>query len=904
MILTPVQTQVLVARGRAVAAAKPAVPPRELPAEAQRLPIAQAKKAAKEEHVRKAHPDAKNRATVLEVAPHAIYDYIATGRLVLTVDAAGEAAAHTFECEPFVPPTVALNKDGSPKAPPSLSPSKITTFLACPLKWYHAQVLGLETPSTPATELGTECHTIAETYLREGLEPHDRKAGRIIQAGMHLLEPMRAAMLRSGGRALKIEEWIVLNGLGPCEAVPKGTRMRGRVDTYAKCLADVPEILLPGERERLAAMGATPETTLFVSDHKTTSDLRYAKTPAELDVDVQTHIYAYVIGLMTWKTVPAAIVLEHLQYRTKGLPIAQRTRTIVTWEAIEKTMDKVNSTAAAMLTLAHKPDCVSVVRDPRNARPSACGDYGGCPFAVHCPHSPENRAASAAAHRQPLPILDVHALPGAQTMSTPSKTVIRKPTIVPATPFPVKAAIAAAKVAQLSAADARKAALFKSVASAAVASAGKGAQAPAPVAKTLPLRNPPVRMNPPDAAPANPPIDSKVGVDALQNNLEAVRGPVAIAFAQKIVAGTGCAWDAVIETGGFFIGNDGKVYPPQAPSADPAPYMIEKNEASGDYSAYVLSEDGTQYNVLYGEDNETYAFATEADALAVACWRLGLDESGEATQDTVVSEGEAPNTYAAAYQAVDAYAKADVKKAGAVDAIVAILHANNGVINKKIADSTIKSALGADRLSGKARTEVLDLGIACGAFRYDTDNVTWPQVEDGGGGAPVDPNTPVVVEVVGDEEPGDVSVALAGPETAAVVSDAEMAAMPVLDGVPEPDAYDLAERAEQVASGIVPIAYNPTLVILVDCLALNVGSGDLAAFLATFMDAAAAEGADVFTTGAQYKRGVKIVAAKVQADLEASPLTGWWFLSSGHPCADDVLAVLSRFGAVVVRGVR
>ena len=68
-----------------------------------------------------------------------------------------------------------------------VSASQISTFLDCPRKWYLNKIVGLDSPSSAATELGGDVHTQLEAYLRGEGGPDDSEAGVIASQGLRYL---------------------------------------------------------------------------------------------------------------------------------------------------------------------------------------------------------------------------------------------------------------------------------------------------------------------------------------------------------------------------------------------------------------------------------------------------------------------------------------------------------------------------------------------------------------------------------------------------------------------------------------------------------------------------------------------------------------------------------------------
>ena len=118
-----------------------------------------------------------------------------------------------------------------------------------------------------------------------------------------------------------------------------------------------------------------------VLDHKTTSDLQWAKTKEDLVEDVQMVLYgSYALDVVTSMGVDVHVVeAGHVVYLTKGRPYAQRTTVELTREHLASERKKIAETVEEMkeTAKARTPDAV-----PGEA--SVCNKYGGCHFKDKC----------------------------------------------------------------------------------------------------------------------------------------------------------------------------------------------------------------------------------------------------------------------------------------------------------------------------------------------------------------------------------------------------------------------------------------------------------------------------------------------------------------------------------------
>src|SRR5690349_21607931 len=138
-----------------------------------------------------------------------------------------------------------------PDEPPSshpfkLSVSQIETARTCMRKWAFQKIDKLVDPPKPATILGSAVHDQLEKYLRDGAPINPRiNAGRIAMIGCQFLPPPKAP-------GMEVEKYFTIE-IGPA-------LFRGYID-----------LLLP-----------LRDNALLISDHKTTSNFKWAKSAEDL----------------------------------------------------------------------------------------------------------------------------------------------------------------------------------------------------------------------------------------------------------------------------------------------------------------------------------------------------------------------------------------------------------------------------------------------------------------------------------------------------------------------------------------------------------------------------------------------------------------------------------------------
>ena len=236
------------------------------------------------------------------------------------------------------------------------SASQIETFEMCNRKWWYNKRLKLKVPPTKSTNTGSLVHGEIERYLETGDES---KLGIIARSGLTKLRELRA--------------------LNPCVELPIGVDKRKGLGTGSPLilLAGVPgegyiDVYVPGKH-------AIPQ----VWDHKTTGQMRYAKSEAELRLNHQLISYARAAQVVEGK-LDSPIEVGHIVYLTESPYTNRVTGTTLSPEHIEKRIQVLDGVVSLMKQVAD-------VRNEISVTPTweACSAYRGCPFKERC-HSTRN----------------------------------------------------------------------------------------------------------------------------------------------------------------------------------------------------------------------------------------------------------------------------------------------------------------------------------------------------------------------------------------------------------------------------------------------------------------------------------------------------------------------------------
>lgn len=224
-----------------------------------------------------------------------------------------------------------------------LSASQIGTWNSCKRKWGFQYIDNIRSPANASAELGIRVHGVLEKWLRDGIALDlSTQEGQIAAAGI---------MYLPGPGVAEVEKGFTIQ-----TAIAK---YRGYID--ARFGDDTPVVL----------------------DHKTTGDLRWAKTEDDLRKDVQASIYAAEAMIRTGKD---AVELRWVYYTTKKPYTSRKVSLVVLKEDIERNFDDIDATAQQILD-AHAT-CKTGKELPPN--PASCGAYGGCFFLKTCNLQPRD----------------------------------------------------------------------------------------------------------------------------------------------------------------------------------------------------------------------------------------------------------------------------------------------------------------------------------------------------------------------------------------------------------------------------------------------------------------------------------------------------------------------------------
>ena len=194
------------------------------------------------------------------------------------------------------------------------SASQISTYEMCPRKWAWNKIDGLESPPNKYAEMGTQVHHHLETWLKHRKVPAVGEAAVIANAMIPHLPPPQSIDPADVEREFRWRFHEVA--------------FRGFID--------------------LIHIDYTKSVPVSIYDHKTTSDLQWAKTPEDLGNDVQATLYARV--LMD-QTSTDSVQLQWTYATRKARPQVLPVRRLVTRDEILPRVSLTVASAREMQTI-------------------------------------------------------------------------------------------------------------------------------------------------------------------------------------------------------------------------------------------------------------------------------------------------------------------------------------------------------------------------------------------------------------------------------------------------------------------------------------------------------------------------------------------------------------------------
>lgn len=260
-----------------------------------------------------------------------------------------------------------------------VSASQIVLYRNCQRAWAWSYVTGLKT-TNKAAELGSAVHTELERYLLGGDLDFTTEAGEIAASGLeHLPLPGTPGMVIEG-------EFTLTDS--------NGHTYLGYKDVELSVVDDCPHVII---------------------DHKSTSDLKWAKTPDDLRKDPQAIIYA--ADAFAKRPDLDTVELKWIYYQTRKTRKSAATHLVITRDHVAKEFLAIEKTVEEMSMVQEASVGKEASTFPLELTPNTkhCGAFGGCPYQSNCNLSPldkmrahmanallEKLKANKAAHATPV----------------------------------------------------------------------------------------------------------------------------------------------------------------------------------------------------------------------------------------------------------------------------------------------------------------------------------------------------------------------------------------------------------------------------------------------------------------------------------------------------------------------
>jgi RecB family exonuclease len=248
----------------------------------------------------------------------------------------------------------------------NFSASQINAFNNCQRLWFLQSILRIRFPESGARKRGKEIHDILEHYLKTGVikKDHVLEFYRYIEwlvAAEALPDPKEEHL------AIEQEIWLDShNGLPLLDPniAPIGIPIKGFID-----------------------LGLWGRIIPSIEDLKTTSNMRYAKTPAELNQDTQMNMYArWVLGVQKdLDEVQVGHIYVKVESANKKPPKKTRSKKVL---PVYTTITRAGNEAVWQRDAATMEEMkiVSLTERWEDVEPNLnhCPSYGGCDFREKC----------------------------------------------------------------------------------------------------------------------------------------------------------------------------------------------------------------------------------------------------------------------------------------------------------------------------------------------------------------------------------------------------------------------------------------------------------------------------------------------------------------------------------------
>ncbi len=256
------------------------------------------------------------------------------------------------------------------------SPSQIDTFRDCVRKWGFGSIEYAPRPENAAANLGTECHTHWENYLRHGTAPPNTLAGKVARATLRYL-PLPGVAVIEGETKLFTPLGIFTTRIDFSVADQGAHSLAALGDPHPTWDQSLPLAGVP-----------------LTGDHKSTSNIDdYAKRPedligdgtSELPGDAQATGYSLIQHAKHPEATAFDLFWSYSQ--TKGAKRAHPVRARHSLTTLDRSLSYFWPDVAQMRF--YKENTKRANDLPAN--PLSCDKYGGCPYRDRCALTNEQR---------------------------------------------------------------------------------------------------------------------------------------------------------------------------------------------------------------------------------------------------------------------------------------------------------------------------------------------------------------------------------------------------------------------------------------------------------------------------------------------------------------------------------
>ena len=254
-----------------------------------------------------------------------------------------------------------------------VSPSQVKLYLECPRAWGYNYIEGLKSPGGAGAILGTAMHDAAERYFKGDLSALDDKSDRAQKLGRRLLKYLPDPSPNVAPEAKMSFQW-------------DGILYRGIID-----LSWVEDGTLWQDAGGLR----------IISDHKSSSNPRlHGLRDEQLLTDPQGLAYGLWGAGFHWLE---KLGLQWTYTNTRKIE-TYAVRSLATTEQLVEGFERIVSPIgkAIVHNIATRDEAASL-----EAKPSACGNFGGCPHAAYCPRTTSEKLTAIFGKTEDMGLADL-----------------------------------------------------------------------------------------------------------------------------------------------------------------------------------------------------------------------------------------------------------------------------------------------------------------------------------------------------------------------------------------------------------------------------------------------------------------------------------------------------------------